>query len=525
MKLDEKIVHLSETGQATQHNRRLVGIEKECLRVGDNAVLALTPHPPAFGAALTNPCITMDFSEALLELITPPMNSNDDAIEFMSDVHTWVCERLGDELLWPGSMPCVTKGETTIPLAHFGSSNAGKMKTIYRRGLGHRYGRTIQTIAGIHYNYSFGENLWPSLADLEGVSTPLAAARSDFYLGLTRNVLRWGWVVPFLFGSSPAICKTFAGGNTQLEHFDDTTLYLPYATSLRMGGIGYQNNQENEQGINVSYNSMDEHLASLKHAIRTPCESYRAFGVKVDGRYEQLNNHILQIENEHYASVRPKCTVLNKDEIPLLALARRGVEYLELRSLDLLAFSPIGIDTRQTDFLEAWLCFCLLEESPPLSSADLAEINHNEITTAHTGRKPNLSLMFDGKEIPLRDKGLDLCSRMEGVCAWLDLMQGSERYISALTTHRAMFMDADQTPSARMLNEMREKHASYIEWAEHKALEFRDYHLSRKLSDERTQLFNQLAEDSLKQQAELEGSDKLTLDEYIDNYFERLEEI
>lgn len=525
MNLDAKIAHLADHARAELSCGQRIGIEKEGLRVDDEAALAQTPHPSAFGAALTHPHITMDFSEALLELITPPLADNDAVVTFLNDLHAWIHRRMGDELLWPSSMPCITKGETDIPLAHFGSSNAGRMKTIYRRGLGHRYGRTMQTIAGIHYNYSFNEDLWPILADLEEIRAPLDEARSALYLGLTRNLLRFGWVVPFLFGASPAICRNFVDRSTRLQAFDERTLYLPSATSLRMGDIGYQNNQENETGSHVSYNSLREYLVSLKRAVETPCERYRAFGVKLNGRYEQLNANILQIENEYYASVRPKRTTQGGNEAPLLALARRGVEYVELRSLDLLAFSPIGIEARQLDFLEAWLTFCLLDDKPPLDDAEAVAIGQNEILTAHNGRATNAAVIMDGKKISLRDAGATLCARMVGVCELLDAARQCTRYTETLAAHRSMFADAEQTPSARQLAEMREQRASYIDWAERKAIEFHEHFLARDLPSETERHFDQLAEQSQRRLDEIERADTLSLDEYIDNYFSRLSEV
>lgn len=522
--LDAKLARLADAGPAELLSGQRVGIEKESLRVADNAVLAKTPHPKALGAALTHPHITMDFSEAMLELITPPLPGNRAVLEFLGDLHAWIYRQLGEETLWPSSMPCITKSETDIPLAHFGESNAGQMKTIYRRGLGRRYGRAMQMITGVHYNYSFGENLWPALADVMRVDAAQSGTRSELYLGLTRNLLRFGWIVPFLFGSSPAICRSFVDPGASLEKFDDHTLYLPYATSLRMGDIGYQNNQEIETGGRVSYNSLREYVVSLKLAVEQPCPLYAPIGVKVNGRYEQINDHILQIENEFYASVRPKRTA-REAEMPLLALARRGVEYVELRSLDLLAFSPLGVCETQLDFLEGWLLFCLLDDSPPLSADDLRDAGRNEVRTAHEGRAPDMRLDAGGDKIPLRDAGLDLCARMAGVCELLDAARGDARHSEALAAHREMFANPERTPSARMLGEMREHRVSYIEWAEQKGMEFRDHHLARALPAETERRFNRLAEDSLRRLAEIERSDRVSLDEYIQNYFRKLGEI
>ena len=131
-----------------------IGIEKECLRVDKNGKLSQQPHPASLGSALTNPYITTDFSEALLELITPPEPGVSAALECLQKIHQFVYSQLEDESLWNASMPCVVAGEDGIPIAQYGSSNSGMMKTVYRRGLGHRYGKMMQAIAGVHFNYS-----------------------------------------------------------------------------------------------------------------------------------------------------------------------------------------------------------------------------------------------------------------------------------------------------------------------------------------------------------------------------------
>lgn len=231
----------------------MIGLEKETLRVGADGKIAQTPHPHALGSALTHPYITTDYSEALTELITPPFDSPITALDFLRDTQAYVYRHLGDEVLWSTSMPCVVAGETSIPIARYGSSNAGMMKTVYRRGLGHRYGRTMQVIAGVHFNYSVPENFWPIFQEMEGDKSPLQDFISERYFDLIRNLLRFGWLIPYLFGASPAICKSFlAGKETELEAFNDNTFYEPYATSLRMGDIGYQNNKEKAIGVRAT---------------------------------------------------------------------------------------------------------------------------------------------------------------------------------------------------------------------------------------------------------------------------------
>lgn len=522
---DTLIKRLSNANPGTLLANRRVGLEKESLRVTEDALLAKTPHPEALGAALTHPYITMDFSEALLEFITPPLESNTVALDFMADIHTLVAQHLDNEILWAGSMPCITKGETDVPLAYFGTSNAGMMKTIYRSGIGYRYGKTMQTIAGVHYNYSFAPELWPALIEFCGITGDERDARDTLYMRMLRNVLRSGWIIPFLFGSSPAICRTFVDTPERFQTFDASTLYYPNATSLRMGNIGYQNNQEVEAGILTSYNSLREYALSLKRAIETPFERYQRIGIKVDGAYRQLNDHLLQIENELYVTARPKRATKGSMEMPLLALMRNGIEYIELRSLDVLTHSPTGVMRAQLDFIEAWLTFCLLDSDSPIDNDEMEDIDLNEVLVAHEGRNPDLTLRLNGKKTSLRDAGLDLCARMTDVCGLLDDAHQCSDYTDTLNRQRDLFVHPGHTPSARMLEEMRTRQESYIEFMQRVSCLAHDEHLQRDITAGQKRMFDDATRASVRKQEKLEQSDTQSLDEYIATYFAGLEEV
>ena len=199
-----------------------IGLEKESLRVMSEGGIAQTPHPAALGSALTHPLITTDFSEALTELVTPPCDSVAEVIQSLDDIQNFIYRNLDDEILWATSMPCVVAGETSIPLARYGTSNAAQMKTAYRRGLGLRYGRAMQVIAGVHFNYSFSDEFWRLYQQLLNNDGPLQDFISEQYMGLVRNLLRYGWLVPYLFGASPAVCKSFLNGKrTMLQEFNE----------------------------------------------------------------------------------------------------------------------------------------------------------------------------------------------------------------------------------------------------------------------------------------------------------------
>lgn len=496
-----------------------IGLEKESLRVSPQGGISQTSHPAAWGSPLTHPQITTDFSEALTELVTPPCNSVTEVIQALDDIQTFVYRNLDNEILWATSMPCVVAGETSIPLARYGTSNAAKMKTAYRHGLGLRYGRTMQVIAGVHFNYSFSDDFWRQYQQLLNDTGDLQSFIAEQYMGLIRNLLRYGWLVPYLFGASPAICKSFLNGKrTLLQEFNENSYYEPYATSLRMGDIGYQNNKEELTGIKACYDSLDAYVESMRCAITTPYDGYAELGVKVDGEYRQLNANILQIENEYYSTVRPK-QILHGDEKPSTALKKRGIAYVELRSLDVNSFDPHGINSEQLYFLEVLMLFCLLQRSPPLSQSEIVAIDENLLLVAHQGRKPGLDLYRGEEKISLQDWANELCHRMTGVACLLDRAKFCEHHFSSVKSQIASVFDSSLTPSARMLAEMEQNGEGFFHHAQRMSKQHDRYFRNHPFSQEKLEFFENLARESLVVQQQIEQADAISFDEYLENYF------
>lgn len=509
------ILALDEAGLLTGNK---IGLEKESLRVNISGGIAQTPHPEVLGAALTHPYITTDYSEALSEFITPPFNQITDALDFLQTTQKFVYKNLKDELLWATSMPCVVAGESSIPLAKYGHSNAGTMKTVYRRGLGHRYGRAMQLIAGVHFNFSLAESFWPALQALEGDKQPPQDYINSRYFDLIRNSQRLGWLVPYLFGASPAVCKSFLlGGSTTLAEFDESTYYEPYATSLRMGDIGYQNNKENESGIKACYKNIDSYIRSLDWAINTPYEGYEKFGLIKEGQYQQLNTNILQIENEYYSTIRPK-QILQGNEKPTIALRKRGVKYVELRSLDVNAYDPLGVNESQLYFLEAFLLFCLLHDSPMIELPERQEVDHNEMLTAHQGRKPGLKLSRNRKNHALKSWAMEIMEEMQGVCELLDGSDVEKPYSASLNKQMERISHPDMTPSARMLDDMRQDSESFHRFAERMSREHFHHYKNLQLSAEQEQFYKDEARQSILKQAAIEEADNISFKEYLAEY-------
>jgi glutamate--cysteine ligase len=338
-------------------------------------------------------------------------------------------------------------------------------------------------------------------------------------MGLVRNMLRYGWLVPYLFGASPAVCKSFLQGKPSiLSEFNENTAYEPWATSLRMGDIGYTNNVESMVGIKANYDSLDDYIRSLKCAINTPFEDYAEIGVKVDGEYRQLNANILQIENEYYSTVRPKQPLIDNEK-PTNALAQRGIQYVEIRSLDVNAFDPLGINAEQLYFLEVLVLYCLLQESPPLGAAELNEIDMNLIQVAHTGRKPELELTRCDESVSLQQWAGELCGSMQKIAELLDAANGDTLHSDSLRQQQRKVVDPALTTSALMLAEMRKYHEGFFHYAQRKSMEHLNYFNARKLAADRLRLFERAAEDSWRQQRAIEQSDTVDFDTYLSQYF------
>ena len=516
-KFERRLAGLINSGERSVLRGGRKGVEKESLRVSPDGEIAQTPHPSALGAPLTNENITTDFSEALIELVTPPFRETWELLQYLCDIHQFVYRHLDEELLWSTSMPSSLHGDASIPLAQFGTSNVGRMKTVYRHGLGVRYGRIMQAISGVHFNYSFSPALWDVLGHINESKLPSQEFISEQYFGVLRNYRRYGWLVLYLFGTSPAVLKSFfAGRDTSLAKLDEDTYYEPYGTSLRMSDIGYRN--KNQATVSVSVNSLDEYVRDLAAAISTPYPPYEKIGVKVNGEYRQLNANILQIENEYYSYIRPK-RIARSGERPTKALHRGGVEYVEVRALDVSAFDPVGVNQNKLRFLEAFLALCLLRESDAISQSEQAALDANHLTVARRGREPNLLLKREGRDFPMLDWGCELLDAMQGICELLDHGEPARPYSAALEQQRAKIDDVERTPSARLLTEMRHSGESFFQLAGRMSKLHKDYFLGlyppneRRLSE-----FASEARGSHEAQALIERSDRADFDAYLAQY-------
>ncbi|MBJ7224022.1 MULTISPECIES: glutamate--cysteine ligase [unclassified Brenneria] len=490
------------------------GIERETLRVMANGHLATTGHPKKLGAALTHPWITTDFAETLLEFITPVDKDVDHLLTFLRDIHRYVARNLGDERMWPLSMPCFIAEERDIELAQYGSSNVGRFKTLYREGLKNRYGALMQTISGVHYNFSLPLAFWQARAGVRDMESGKAEISAG-YFRLIRNYYRFGWIIPYLFGASPAICSSFLQGRETSLPFvrtDKGMCYLPYATSLRLSDLGYTNKSQSNLGI--TFNDLDTYVAALKRAIKTPSEEYVQIGMKKEGRYLQLNTNVLQIENELYAPIRPK-RVTRPEELPSDALLRGGIEYIEVRSLDINPFSPTGVSASQVRFLDLFLIWCALADAPDMSADELLCTRKNWNRVILEGRKPGqtIGMGCETEQHPIARVGKSLFADLRRVAEVLDGGNAQPYYQQVCDELVPGFDDPETTFSGRLLNLMKESGSGGV--GLHLAEEYR-----KMLSDEPLQILTEErlaaeSERSWHHQRQIEAEDTMSFEQYL----------
>jgi len=495
------------------------GIEREALRVLSEGRLSEKPHHYNLGSALTNPYITTDYSEALLEFITPVSHTPEEVISQLQDIQKFTLSQLNGELLWPMSMPCFVEDADKIPLAQYGTSNVGTMKTVYRQGLKNRYGSMMQVISGIHFNFSFPQNFWKTLQDANNNTDNIDEYISDRYFSVLRNYKRFCWLIPYLYGSSPAICPSFLEGKTQNLPFKKSAkgyLYLEHATSLRMSDLGYTNNEQ--ASLQICYNSLEGYLDGVKKAINLPSATFEKIGNKVAGEYQQLNSNVLQIENELYAPIRPK-QVAKSGEKPSQALQNRGVEYIEVRALDVNPFVDTGISLEQVYFLDIFLSYCALKDHSNLDCSIQKGYEENMDEVVIRGRDPSLRLCDHGDQKSVKQWGLEIFVEMEEVANLLDKANGTSKYQQVLNDEKSKLIDVSLTPSAQILDLVVNKEGSLTGTALEMASNYRDTLLKQDYKEFDLHHFEDSVITSHQAQLNIEQSDSVNFDQFLAEYF------
>jgi glutamate--cysteine ligase len=500
------------------------GIEKESLRITPDGKLSQSPHPAGLGSPLTHKSITTDYSEALLEFITPVSVDVEQSLQTLENIHRFVYREIGEEILWAASMPCIVAGDRGIPVARYGSSNIARMKTVYRYGLGHRYGRTMQAIAGVHYNFSMPFAYWEKTWLEAGQPGKLKHYISRRYLDLIRNFKRYSWLLIYLFGASPAVCASFLKGRDHhgLQPFDtqERSLYLPHSTSLRMGDLGYNSNAQ--KNLKICYNSLENYVDTLHRAILQTHPAYQDIPSGEDGNYQQLNDSLLQIENEFYSPIRPK-RVTASGETALNALVRGGIEYIEVRCVDVSPFLPVGIDAPEIRFLDTFLLYCLLLDSPACDDSEQREQAQNLEAVVNRGREPGLELRQGGSAIRLSLWGEQILTELAPVAELLDTAHGGSQYAATLADQQAKMADPEKTPSARILREMRERDLPFFRLVMSYSQRWAAHFSQPPPSPEVAAEFEQESRRSRQAQRDIEAADDISFEQYLHQYFDQYE--
>ena len=516
MKYHKRIDRLNRTsGQIIHKIKR--GIEKESLRIDSTGRLSQCSHPSKLGSALTHPFITTDYSEALLELVTPTFHSCEEALGHLDELHRIVYCHIDDELLWVNSLPCLLGDESQIPIAEYGNSNIGRMKHIYRRGLALRYSRKMQIIAGIHYNFSVPNAFW-KIFDYRENDRDFKDRVSNGYLAGIRNFHRYSWLLFYLFGASPAACGSFFNNApaADLQKMDSHTYYGPHATTLRMSNYGYRNPVQSE--IFIDQNTIEGYIKTLENTVSTPYGPYEKFGVKKNGKFLQLNTNLLQIENEYYSVIRPKRRIYPLEK-PTVALQNRGVEYIEVRCLDLDPFEPIGLSLAQARFIDLFLMYCLLCPSSLFTDDEIDIITKNKNITVLQGRCPNIKLQKNGEFVLLRTWAMELLHELEPFAQVFDDVLGGDKYQKSIFEQTSKVINSELTPSGKILTKLQDNSEPFFTLAMKLAQQTK-----KRLTEDPPTLrdiryYDNLAKESLTDQKNIEMQDDLSLDEFLKRYF------
>lgn len=502
-------------GLKNQLNGSKVGFEKESLRIY-NSKIASSEHPFELGSPLFNKYITTDFSESQLELITPPKENKKDALLFLDEIHHFVSANIKDETLWPFSMPPKILNEKEIPIAKYGSSNKAKLKELYRIGLANRYGRMMQAISGFHYNFSAKEDL---LGNLLSYHSKYYKNKSDAYFNLLKNIYRFNWIIIYLTGASPIVPQIMVKGEPDiLQKFSKDTYFHPYATSLRMSEFGYKNSVRDN--FRVSFQSIEDYILDIQNAAKTNSnfsniskKSGLTFLYENNERYAQINPNKLQIDDEYYALARLKSASTSRMSATE-KIKNSGVDFIELRSLDINPFAISGIDIETIYFLEILLLYCLINPSPEISKKDFEIFELNDSKISIKGRDPYLKLIKDRKEISAKEWGLMILENLIPIAETLD--ENGSMYKKCLSAMKEKILHPEITISAKILQEIESSGLDFYELGLFFSEKNKKYYSKIKKSDNRQwDLFANESEQSLVLKNMEETRSKTSFKEYL----------
>lgn len=494
------------------------GIEREGLRVNSFGKIATTHHPKSLGEKLTHPYITVDFSEGLLELITPPMPDSQKSLNFLSEITRYTYKKLNkNEMIWASSIPPNLNNEDIL-IANFGNSNSAKMKKVYRKGLSLRYGKYMQVISGIHYNFSISEDFLNPLYNSHLL--PSKTLKNNAYFRLIKKYYQISWIIPYLFGCSPICSRSLLTNNKDdsLRVLDNEYYYGEYATSLRMSDLGYKSKAQ--ESLFVSCKNIDSYVCDLLKATQTRYPDYIRNGIlDGNGNYQQLNDSILQIENEYYNTIRPK-QIANPGERPANALLNRGVQYVELRSLDVDIYKENGICELTSNFIEVYLIFCLISNEIPYNECLVLEANDNFTKVVKFGRKKNLELVKNEKNILLKTWAEEILESCLEISKKMDqALKSGNKYKDAVYEQLKKVNDINTTPSARLLADLKSWNGNTHDFICNLSKQHKEKSNQHPMKDERMAFFDKATKDSIHAFNKLENKEEETFEDYLNSYY------
>ena len=498
--------NLSFTNFSKDELTFLRGIEKEGLRTVSRR-LSNKSHPKSLGSALTNKYITLDYSECLLEMVTPPLKEVEELIDFLKNLHIFVYDKLNSkQILWASSMPCTIPVDKDIPIANFGSSNIGKMKHIYRYGLGHRYSRKMQSIAGIHYNFSFSDEFWQKYMQEKKISKSLKDVKNSEYFSIIRNILRYSDLLIYLFGCSPIADESF------LKKSENKCL-----TSIRMSKFGYTSDKQKQ--IKIFYDDLHEYNDKLVKFMHKKDKDYQNIGIKNNGQYQQLNDCVLQIEDEYYNIVRPKQSQ-SKKKTPSQKLNDKGVEYIELRLIDLNVFSPMGISKEQIYFLDIFILFCLSEKSPLISKEELKIIEKNHQRIISSGCEKHFMHIQNNQElICFKEWGKNIFTKLISIAKQIDEVSQTTHYSDSINFYHNQFKSSNNLAN-KFKKELKESQLNFVEFVEQKSKQYQKYFLQQEKNSTIQNLLEKEVQTSIEKQQELEENFDESFEQFLQQHYQ-----
>lgn len=371
------------------------GVEREGLRVGVKGELSRNKHPKVFGNKIMNPYITTDFSESQLELITPVFNTSKEVYDFLNALYDIVALEIGDEYIWPESMPCVIPDDREIPIATFCKCKQGEEARAYREELLRKYGGKIQLISGIHYNFSLNDDVLNKLYENSSKKEDFKTFKDNLYLKIVRNYLRYRWLLIYLLGSTGVVHSSYKGECLKkLDNISQGAYSCEGIVSYRNSDCGYGNRIT----LFADYTSTREYVNSVKRFIK-------------DG--------LIQSPKEFYNSVRPKGKNPNKI---LDSLLEEGIQYLEYRSIDINPFSKGGISLEDLEFLELFNLYLLFKEESDYKDWQIDGLENQKNIARNGGL--DIELIRDGEKVSKVQWGLEILNEIRDINHILNLGKG-----------------------------------------------------------------------------------------------------